>query len=317
VPAFLFDASTRGSGKTLQCDVISAIATGRTAARANYPEKDEELEKVLAAYAMAGTKIVLLDNVTRTFGGGPIDAVLTCRDDVEFRILGKTETKRLPWQALLMVSGNNLILAEDTTRRSLIARLESPLENPEERTGFAHDNLIAWVKQFRPALTHAAITMLRAYTSAGSPDMQCGRWGSFEEWSDLIPSAIVYAGGVNVMRARATQAPAVNDAKRTIVTMIEGLARLTGLDPRPLSARDIIAALYHERDPHDGPREPDGYDAVRDAIEQETACMSGRRPEPKRLGKWLQRIRGRVVGGRHIQRTDGPNPTACWVVDAT
>ena len=136
VPAFLFDASTRGSGKTLQCDVVSVICQGRTAARANYPEKDEELEKTLAAYASAGARLILLDNVTRRLGGGPLDAVLTCRDEVEFRLLGKTEIRRLPWRAVMMVSGNNLELAEDTTRRTLMARLESPLENPEERAGF-------------------------------------------------------------------------------------------------------------------------------------------------------------------------------------
>lgn len=312
VPAFLFDASTRGSGKTLQCDVISTIATGRTAARANYPEKDEELEKVLAAYAMAGAKMVLLDNVTRMFGGGPIDAVLTCRDDVEFRILGKTETKRLPWQATLMVSGNNLLLGEDTTRRALIARLESQLENPEERTDFAHDNLIEWVRSFRPALIHAAITILRAYTAAGSPDMKCPRWGSFEEWSRLVPGAIVYAGGHDPMVARATLAPAVNDSKRTLMTLIEGLRRLCPATTPALSARDIIASLYPDRDPHDGPLAPDGYDALRDAVEQETGAMNGRKPEPKRLGKWLQKIRGRVVNGWCVQRQDGPNHTACW-----
>jgi putative DNA primase/helicase len=307
VPAFLFDASTRGSGKTLQCDVVSAIATGRTAARVNYPEKDEELEKTLAAFAMGGASTVLLDNVTRTLGGGPLDAVLTCREDVEFRVLGRTETMRLPWRAVMMVSGNNLVLGEDTTRRCLIARLESPLENPEERAGFAHADLIGWVKEHRPRLIRAALTVLRGYTCKKCPDTGGGIWGSFEEWSKLIPRAIVFAGGADPLLARATQLATVNDAKISLEALLDGLRRLSpGL---PMSAKGIIAALYPDTD---GPRTPDQFDPMRDAIEQETNAFPGRAPDAKRFGKWLQRVRGRVVGGWCVQRCDGRAGSAAW-----
>jgi putative DNA primase/helicase len=307
VPAFLFDAAARGSGKTLQCDVVSTIVTGRTAARANYPEKDEELEKALAAYAMGGAQLLLLDNVTRTLGSGPLDAVLTCRDDVEFRILGRTETKRLPWRAVVMVSGNNLVLSEDTTRRSLLARLESPLENPEERTGFAHADLVAWSRAERPRLVHAALTLLRAYTCKGCPDTGGGRWGSFEAWSDLIPRAIVFAGGADPLLARATLSTSATDAKASLESLLDGLRRLTpGL---PISAKNMITALYPEVD---GPRAPDQFDTFRDAIEQETGCLPGRKPDAKRLGKWLQRVKGRVCNSWCVQRCDGPNHSAAW-----
>jgi hypothetical protein len=314
VPAFAFDAATRGSGKTLQCDVVSLIATGRTAARSNYPEKDEELEKALASYALAGSRLILLDNVTRVLGCGPLDAVLTCRDDVEFRTLGKTEIQRLPWRAIIMVSGNNLVLGEDTTRRCLLARLESPLENPEERTAFVNPDLINWTLENRPRLVHAALTILRAYTAHGSPDAGCARWGSFEEWSRLIPSAIVFAGGVNPMVARATQSASVNDAKRSLSALIDGLTHLCPTNTYgaivPMTARAILDVLYP--DTQDGPRAPDRYDAIRDVIEQETNCSQGRKPEARKFGKWLQKVRGRVINGWCVERSDGSHNTACW-----
>ncbi len=316
VPAFAFDAATRGSGKTLQCDVVSLITSGRTAARANYPEKDEELEKTLAAYATAGARLVLLDNVTRVLGCGPLDAVLTCRDDVEFRVLGRTEIQRLPWRAVVMMSGNNLTLGEDTTRRCLMARLESPLESPEERADFRHPDLIKWTLAERPRLVHAALTILRAYTAHGSPDVGCARWGSFEEWSALVPGAMMFAGGINPMVARATQSTALNDSKRTLSALIDGLNRLCPLDARnevaPVTARAILSSLYPDRDTHEGPREPDRFDDLRDVIEQETNCPQGRKPEARKLGKWLQKVRGRVINGWCVERSEGANNTACW-----
>lgn len=320
VPAFAFDASTRGSGKTLQCDVVSLIASGRTAARANYPEKDEELEKVLSAYAVAGARLILLDNVTRTLGGGPLDAVLTCRDDVEFRILGKTEIVRLPWRAIIMTSGNNLCLGEDTTRRCLMARLESPLESPEERTDFVHPDLVNWTLAERPRLIHAALTILRAYTAKGCPEISTARWGSFEEWSRLIPGAILFAQGADPMGARATQLAAVNDTRRSLLVLVDGLKRLcaptsTGNTFIPITARNMIAALYP--DTHGEPRAPDGYDELRDILEQESNCLPGRKPEARRIGKWLQKVRGRVVDGWCVTRKEGTNNTACWMAIPT
>ncbi|MFO0751396.1 MAG: hypothetical protein U1F43_37865 [Myxococcota bacterium] len=52
MPACIFDASTRGSGKSLQADVIAMVTTGRTAPRMSWPGDEIELEKVLAAYAL-------------------------------------------------------------------------------------------------------------------------------------------------------------------------------------------------------------------------------------------------------------------------
>ena len=45
-PLFVFEASTRGSGKTLQVDSIATIATGRRTSKATWPgNNDEEVEK--------------------------------------------------------------------------------------------------------------------------------------------------------------------------------------------------------------------------------------------------------------------------------
>ena len=283
VPAFLFDASTRGSGKTLQADVVSLLATGRGAARANYPEKEEELAKVLMAYAMAGSPMVLLDNIVGRFGGGALDLVLTARDEVQFRVLGKNDAPRLPWRTVMMASGNNIDPAEDTQRRVLVARLESDMERPEERTGFVHDDLYGWVRDHRPELVADGLTVLRSFASHGRPSTGVKRWGSFEAWSTLIPAAIVFAGGADPMQSRPAPGSGGNDEMAAHAVILEGLHNLY----EPMSAADIIRKLYPRTEQHN---------SLCDAIEMWVPTKPGQTPDHVAFGRRLRKAKGRPMG---------------------
>lgn len=306
VPAFLFDASTRGSGKTLQADVVSLLATGRGAARATYPDKEEELTKALMAYALAGCPTVLLDNITRQLGGGVLDAVLTARDEVQFRVLGKNEAPRLPWRTVLFASGNNLDLGEDTMRRVLVARLESDMESPEDRTDFAHPDLFAWVRAERPRLVHAGLTVLRSYASHGRPDAGCKRWGTFEAWSALVPHAIVYAGGADPMLARPSRESMVSDDLVAHGVILRELHRLA---PGGLTAKGIIQALY-PAPRHDEP--PDGWDDFREAIETWVPPVRGSAPDARTFGYRLKRAKKRVLDGWRLVAEGSTHGTVRW-----
>jgi hypothetical protein len=312
-PAFAFDASTRGSGKTLQSDAIAIIATGRGAPRMNFPVKvyitshgqscsvnDEEMEKILAAYALRGASLICLDNVVAPFGGAPLDRVLTARDLVELRVLGRTEVPAVPWRAVILPTGNNMQFLLDTARRVLRSRLESPLENPEARTNFRHPDLIGWLRTERANLVVAALTVLRAYVVAGRPDMKCERWGSFEEWSALIPAAIVFAGGADPMGARVTGDSDRDDDTAALATILVQLPKLQaaaqlGLDPSSAdapTAQEILVSVYP--DGGDGPP-PDRHRELRLALESLVTTKRGAAPSAKALSKALGRLRGRVV----------------------
>lgn len=307
VPAFLFDASTRGSGKTLQADVVSLLATGRGAARATYPADEEELAKVLMAYALAGCPIVLLDNITRVLGGGVLDAVLTARDDVQFRVLGKNEAPRLPWRTVIFASGNNLVPGEDTMRRVLMARLESDLENPEDRTGFQHPDLFRWVRDERPRFVAAGLTILRAFTCHGRPDAGCKRWGTFEAWSDLIPHALAFAGGADPMGARPTRESGISDELAAHAIVLRELVRLS---PDGLSAAEIVRALYPAPGANDP---PDGWEELRDAIECWCPGRPGATPDHRALGRRLRQAKGRILNGTRIEARPGHAGAVRWI----
>lgn len=298
IPLFLFDASTRGSGKSLQADVVSAISVGRSAARKTYPEDDEELDKVLGAYAMAGARIVLLDNIKRPVEAGPLEAYITARDDVEARVLGRSSLVRCPWYAVMMLSGNNLMLGEDMIRRVLIARLESPLENPQERADFQIEgDLFEFVRHERPKLVAAALTILRAYCAVGRPDADTGQWGSFDAWAALVPPALRFAGGANVLEARPAGERALTDDMMAMSVILRELPRL---NTKEMTAKTIIDTLWpRDRDPDD--RSMDGWEQMREAVTQIAAPKNGMRPQAGAFGRRLGRHEGRVLGGRRLK----------------
>lgn len=300
VPAFLLDATTRGSGKTLQADAVSAVALGRSAARKSYPVEEEELGKILAAYATAGARLVLFDNVTREFGGGELDQCLTARDTVELRPLGRTEILKLPWAAVIMASGNNIVLGEDTVRRVLVARLETPLENPEDRTNFRHPHLFEWIIEERSRLVVAAMTILRAFTRLGGHQHDGKAWGSFEAWSRLIPGAIVFAGGADPMLARPSVEQHASDASRALPTVIAHLPRL---DPRGrgVTVRELVGLLYPSK-VSEAERSTDGFDDLRDALEAWAPPKPGQPPSLQTLGLRFRSNIGRLSGGKKIVR---------------
>lgn len=321
VPAVLFDASTRGSGKTLQTDAVATITTGRGAPRMNYTSDDVELEKILAGYALRGSSFICLDNIPamRPFGGGPMDRVITARDDVELRILGATKIVTLPWRALIMATGNNINFFGDTSRRVLMARLEPTEEKPEQRTKFKHQDLLKWIRIQRPRLVSAALLILRAYFRCGRPDMGCARWGSFEEWSRLIPHAIVFAGGADPMLARPESDEDVDTELRSIRTIVTGLRQIQGDEEFRIST--VVELLFkNSRDIFTGGYKADGQEDLRDAIE----TLVGKRgmkhegrfaaPDPVEFGRRLAAFKGRIICGLKLVTKTGGGGVMRWKV---
>lgn len=321
VPAFLFDASTRGSGKTLQTDAIATIATGRGAPRMNYTTNEEELEKILGGYALMGSPFICLDNVPamRPFGGGPLDRVITARDKVHLRVLGRTQVLELVWRAIVMATGNNLTCFGDTARRVIMARLEPAEENPERRTNFLHHPLLPWVSSQRTRLVSAALLLLRAYFRAGRPDMGCAQWGSFEEWARIIPHAIVFAGGTDPMLARPESDEEVDVETQALACLLEQLpklhTKLHDLAPESVNgigvaARTIIAALYEQ-----SPEWPE-FEPMRDAVETLCKPKGNNSPDANALGYKLRALRARPIAGRKLVGTMSRTHVMMWKVDS-
>jgi primase-polymerase (primpol)-like protein len=201
VPMFAVRATTRGSGKGKLIDVISLIATGRTAPRVAQTMDEEEERKRLLAVALAGLLLLHIDNVSHPLGSGPLDLALTSPTFGD-RMLGKNEQREAPMTCVFFSSGNNMQFKSDTARRVIPIDLDPKMEHPEQRTGFRQDDLEAWVLANRPHLVMAALTIVKAYMDCTDKPATPAPLGSYEQWSNLIRAALIWAGEVDPCDAR-------------------------------------------------------------------------------------------------------------------
>jgi hypothetical protein len=323
VPAIVVDSGTAGSGKTLATQAPSAIAFGRAPSLMSWPYDEAELEKVLAAYAVAGAAHVAFDNLTRPFSGAPLDKVLTASDRVQLRVLGRTEVPQLPWRAVVTATGNNIEIHGDTMRRVLLCRIDAQTERPEEREGFRHPQLVAWCLQERPRLVVAALTVLRAYVMGGRKAMGLKTFGSFEAWTELVAQALVFAGAGNVLLTRQEIQAKGDPARLALGTLLAGWEKLDG-DGVGLSAKDILERLYDKGESSDGSygdfvrSVDDPLGPVRDAVELLCPQRGGNpRPTAHSFGNLLRRSRDRIVGGRVLRGELDRNGVTLWKVAET
>jgi phage/plasmid primase-like uncharacterized protein len=302
-PLFLVDANVRGCGKSLLTDCTSEITAGREMARMALPRDDEEFRKRITALAIAAEPLVLIDNISGTLGSASLDAALTATSWSD-RILGQTAmASGIPLFATWYATGNNVILAADTARRTLHIRLESPEENPEERSGFRHPALLPWIRQGRQRLAVAPVTILAAFCAAGRPDMRLKPWGSFEAWSALVRQAVVWVGMPDPAETRVELS---RQSDREAAALRQLLAGWEEIDP---SGRGMtVAAVLEELGEH-----PNGYASLRAALWELCPPKDGRAWNPRAIGMKLHHLRGRVIGGKLLDRRDA-REGAIWAV---
>ena len=302
-PLFLHDANVRGCGKSKLTDATAIITTGRPMARMALPRDDNEIRKRITALAVAGEPLILTDNVAGNFGSPSLDAALTATSWSD-RILGTTAmVSNVPLYATWFATGNNMVLVGDTARRVVHIRLESPLENPEERTGFRHLNLLDWVQAERPRLATAAITILAAYCAADRPDMRLTPWGSFEAWSEIVRNAVAWAG---LPDPGSTRLELTTQADREAVALRQLLGAWREIDPVGvgLTVGEVLSEIAEH---------PATHESLRDALMELAPPRDGKTLNSRGVGMKLHHLRRRVVGGFYFDRRD-TNRGAMWYV---
>jgi putative DNA primase/helicase len=297
-PLHRFTAPIAGSGKSMLVDLASVIATGREAGVIAQGTSEQEFEKRLGALLLGGDPAIAIDNCEAPLGGELLCSMLT-QQTVRLRILGRSEVPELPSNAFVTATGNNLVLVGDLTRRALLCRLDPKHERPELRT-FA-TNPVQTAKTNRGRLVTAALTVLRAFHTAGRP-RQNDQLGSFEQWSDWVRGALVWLGQADP---------------------VETMEAAREMDPR----RDSLTAILTQWRNVIGEEEVPVRVIIERAIEQQVAIGGGtlnaskagyRHPDfrevllvvagvdgainGKRLGKWLAGAQGRIVQGMRVVR---------------
>jgi hypothetical protein len=228
-PAFMWTADAKLAGKSLMASTCGAIVLGRAPSSRQYTADDDEMAKRIAAVAMNGLPIWMLDNVKTRIDGGMLELALTAHDTIAARILGHTEDREMPWRSTVYLTGNGATYSDDMSRRLLHiallsrARVEGAVTASSEARTFRYPDLVDHVLAHRPALLRDALIILREHRVAGQPSSGHSL-PSYEAWSRVVAHAVWWASGTDPQRARPPESAAGDtDAALRVVLGWEAL----------------------------------------------------------------------------------------------
>ena len=175
---------------------LASIAVGEVAAESIPPKQNEdEWRKKITSILMTSASFVQLENIpdNTTIESPSLAAALTSSQWSD-RVLGRSESIRLPSRTVWAATGNNLRVAGDLPRRSYTINMDANEERPWERKHFQIKRLPQFVATHRGDLLSAALTVVRGWYTNGKPPAKVPTLGSFEEWAETIGSVLEFAG---------------------------------------------------------------------------------------------------------------------------
>jgi putative DNA primase/helicase len=301
-PVFLIVAPAAGTGKSFFADLVSTIIRARPCPAMPASDNNEEMEKRLGAILLESPPIVSVDNISFDLKSDLL-CTMTTQSIVKPRILGKSSTPDCESRCLVFVTGNNVRVVGDLTRRTLRCALDAKAENPELRE-FAFDP-VARVLANRSDYIAAAITIARAWAAAGEPDAGATPINGFEEWSRAVRLPLMWLGEADPV-ATQEELKEEDPERRSTRTLIELWREHFGTDIAR-RVRDVIDAAKETRPTNSFGPGPE-WELVRPDLHEVllSQAQGSRKGEidPLRLGKWLQRIKGQVHGDYVIERAE-------------
>lgn len=289
-PAHGARAPTAGTGKSYIFDLVAAIQLGERCPVISVAGKsEEETEKRIISKALAGEQIINIDNVNGTLGGDTLCQLIE-RPTCELRPLGVSTKIRVENRFVVFFNGNNCRVLGDMTRRVLTADLDARMEKPAERK-FKSDPVAAILAN-RAKYIAACITVLRGYIVAGRLDQKLTPMNSFGEWSGTVRSSLVWLGRADPYETTAKARE--DDPELQMLT-----ALVAAIEPHADSSKNAISVgklieiseKVYDAGSKMAPLYPELHEILQDFVDR------GTRPNPRRLGQWLKRFKGRMVSG--------------------
>lgn len=192
-PCHLIDSSANGSGKSLLAECLLFPSQHKFPGNVSEIGRNEEMEKTLFSLLLAREPVIFLDNINAKVSSGVLANYITA-ETKSGRLLGQSLTIQVPVKVTWVMTGANVELSNENTRRCIYIRLVPDSEAPESRTGFKHEFLKDWIIQNSARLAWAAHTLIQNWIAQGRPKPSAKPLGSFERWHHVIGGILQSAG---------------------------------------------------------------------------------------------------------------------------
>ncbi|SEM91765.1 hypothetical protein SAMN04488103_102438 [Gemmobacter aquatilis] len=195
-PGHMFTKPGPGTGASLLVDALTTLALGTPAPAMALPGKPDEIGKTLSATLAEGASVILFDNVGQAIASTELASAMTA-PTYKARILGKSQTVEVPVRAVWAFTANNVTASSEVLRRQVLIPLDAGVPDPEKRTpggGWRHASLRNWVKDNRPALVGACLTLVQNWVAGGMVKQKSAVMASYEEWAGIMGGILAAAG---------------------------------------------------------------------------------------------------------------------------
>ena len=196
-PVFPIIAPKEGTGKTLLAQAIMTALTGIKPAIKPAVNDDAEMAKSLTTTVLDGSEYLILDNIPdgQLFNVSSLTSAVTS-GMYSNRLLGFNRSITAPFNAVVILTGNNPILSAEFARRCVPINLACRTGEPE----FRHEHLLEYCAANRSQLLNAGITIVKHWIDAGRPPYQGRKLPSFEAWSKVIGGIMHMIGQTSFLK---------------------------------------------------------------------------------------------------------------------
>ena len=204
-------------------------------------------------------------------------------------------------------NGINMRFGNDFTRRVVLCEVDPNCERPEDRQ--CSRNLREWIPANRPALVSAGLTALRAYITVGQPSVNIKPLGSYEVWSGLVRSALIWLGEADPLLGR-DEIEAFDPVKTKLRALILAWYHTFGTAPAICNyAINRATSTYWDDSGNEVPEAPELQEVL-------TQHFTNQRGEPcsRVLGEFLKNTVKRVEAGARIEVAGSHNRATKWRV---
>ncbi len=277
-----------GSGKSLLGKVLRAVHGG--VLRTSWPRDDAELDKSLVSILTVTTApIVEFDNVSGLLSSPRMDSLLT-QAEYSDRLLGSTNQPTLINDRLWVVTGNNVKLGSDLTRRTMWCTIDPGVPNPELLTHFTIKSLERWARERRGLILWALLTLIRAWVVADRPMPPQRSSDDYAHWRAVVGGILAHAGVPGEFDAAESAQQEQGAQDDGWSQLFEVLHTLWG--SRLWKSSDVAALLFNPQPCIDA-----GLPTLAEVLPEPLAEKHERgRPITQSLGKFLEAREGRWSG---------------------
>lgn len=295
-PGFHVAAHTIGSGKSFLSRLISSMATPQNVPGVAFPGDGDEMRKTLIALLIKSPAVINFDDLNGDIV--PSEALKTAMTEeyIGGRILGVSKDVSCSTRTLFLFSGNNVGPVRDMARRVVTIHLDPRCENPVTRE-FKRPHLETEVRRDRARYVSAALTMIRAWIVAGSPHTPAKPVASYGKWADWCRQPLLWLGRPDPVSRLFEQLAHDPDAE-LLHRMLTGWHTAHGTTPTLI--RDVVRIAEGA--------DTDFAEALRDVADERGQINR------RRLGWWLKRHLGRIVGGLKFERGNVARNAETWRV---